>query len=101
MPSLYKMELDPDVQEVLEQLRKKIANIAGVTLQGNRLTVRWNIREHLVDVQMIIEEVTTVEESKEYLRKQRAYEEVLKKYDKKVPHLREELYIAEYNETPD
>lgn len=63
MPSLYKMNYEPEVAEVLEAMRSIIANNFGVTLTGNRLTLRWNHNGHLVHAHMIIEEVRTPTES--------------------------------------
>lgn len=45
--------------KTLEQIVNKIAKVAGVTLIGNRLTVRWNDGDALLDVHMIVESVTT------------------------------------------
>lgn len=52
---LYKAEYNATQAKILETLRARIANVAGVTLVGNRLTVRWNDEEgRLVDVHMAI-----------------------------------------------
>lgn len=65
MPSLYEMEHKPEVAEVLEAMRQKMAKVFGVTVTGNRCTVRWTMNEQLVDVHMIIENVTTIEEARD------------------------------------
>lgn len=67
MGSIYKCKMDSSESKVLEELRSKIAVIAGVTLTGNRLTVRWNQDGALVDVHMLIESVTTPEEARQEL----------------------------------
>ena len=63
MTALYEMKYPKGVLEVLEQLRERIATVAGVTLVGNRLTVRWNMGGQMVAAHMIIENVTTVREA--------------------------------------
>ena len=57
----------PGAEKVLEALRQKVATIAGVSLCGNRLTVRWTMDEQLVDVHMVITRVTTPAEAREHL----------------------------------
>ena len=48
---------------ILEQLRKKIGDVVGVTLAGNRLTVRWNDEnERLVDVHLIVISTTSLDD---------------------------------------
>lgn len=41
---IYQMTHEPEVTDVLEEMRKKIANSKefGVTLVGDRLTLRWS-----------------------------------------------------------
>jgi hypothetical protein len=46
-------------------MRLKLANEFGVTVTGNRCTVRWYIDGKLVDVHMIIENVKTPDEEPE------------------------------------
>lgn len=62
--SLYEIEHQVGVGEVLEELRARIASAAGVTLIGNRLTVRFELEGELVDAHMIIESVTTVQNAR-------------------------------------
>jgi hypothetical protein len=62
MPAIYEMTHAPAVQQTLEAMRQKLANEFGVTITGNRCTVRWHFDGKLVDVHMIIENVTTPEE---------------------------------------
>lgn len=47
-------------KEILEEMRSKIAKTFGVTLTGNRLTLRWrnSLNEDLNQVHMIISDVT-------------------------------------------
>jgi hypothetical protein len=51
------LNLHPDQAEVLEELRKKLARVMGVTLQGNRLTVRWGAGNTLHQVTLIVDEI--------------------------------------------
>ena len=40
---IYEMDHAPEIEKVLDELRVKISNGgAGVTISGNRLTVRWS-----------------------------------------------------------
>lgn len=96
MGSIYKANLEPEEAQVLEKLRKKIAEagIAGVTLQGNRLTLRWG--NPLVDVHMIVESVTTPTEAQE----NREHCERMRKLFEKYPDLEAELFYAEHREWP-
>jgi hypothetical protein len=59
---IYRTVPDARVDYVLEELREKISEIAGVTLSGNRLTIRWYPKwqkkhQKLVSVHMAILEV--------------------------------------------
>jgi hypothetical protein len=56
---IYGTGPDFRVDPILEELRAMIADKtgAGVTLNGNRLTVRWYRGKRLVDVHMVILEV--------------------------------------------
>lgn len=53
------------MEKILEEMRGKCADNFGVTLVGNRLTLRWNRKcektgkDDLVQVHMIIEEVAS------------------------------------------
>lgn len=98
MPSVYEMEHNPKVAEVLERMRAKMAEVFGVTVTGNRCTVRWNMDGQLVDVHMIIENVTTPDEYREHMAQYARMEALLKQYEKKFPNLREELTHAETGE---
>ena len=96
MTSIYKTYVTTEQQQVLEALRSRLADIAGVTLQGNRLTVRWDQDGALVDVHMIIESVTTPTEAKEGVRRSEDTRELFKKY----PDLEAELYHIDHGEWP-
>jgi hypothetical protein len=97
MPSIYRFEHSREVGELLEELRDRISNAGpGVTLQGNRLTVRWSKGDELVDVHMIIESVTTPKEAADASRKLDELRAIYKKY----PGIEAEMYHAEYGEWP-
>jgi hypothetical protein len=98
MPSVYEMEHSKEVAYVLEQMRQKVGKEFGVTLVGNRLTVRWNMDGQLVDVHMIIESVTTPTEAEEKMAQTRRLLALVDKYKKKFPDLGEELYYVEHGE---
>ena len=65
MADIYKMKHSEAVQEVLEAMRNKIASGEGlgITLVGNRVTIRFNLQKQLVNVHLIISTVTTVREA--------------------------------------
>ena len=50
------------IDDTLEELRSKISQIAGVTLQGNRLTVRWNSTEDKTKFRMVHMVILEVED---------------------------------------
>ncbi len=54
---IYNIAESQSVKNTLEELRKKIATIAGVTLIGNRLAVRFGAGETLKEVHMVILDV--------------------------------------------
>ena len=94
MGSVYKCQMDFDVEDVLEELRDKVATVAGVTLTGNRLTMRWYKDDQLVDVHMIIESVTTPAEAAQ----QSAVSDKIGEFLQKYPECSEELYFLEHGE---
>lgn len=59
---VYEIQPDQNVDPLLEQMRDRISQAAGVTLAGNRLTVRWRDRGYLREVHMVILEVDDGEE---------------------------------------
>ena len=97
MTSIYKTTMTPEQQRVVDELRSLIARVAGVTLQGNRLTVRWNQDGALVDIHMLIESVTTPTEAKEDMRQ---YKDTQELFTEKYPDLEAELYFIEHGEWP-
>ena len=97
MGSIYHCQMSQEEEQILEELRKRIAEVAGVTLVGNRMTVRFNgDRGHLVDVHMIVERVGTQSEMEDSLRKQQLMEPLFEKY----PDLSAELFYVEHGEWP-
>ena len=63
---IYNVQTTGAQRVVLEEMRKLIAKVAGVTLVGNRLTIRFMLGEKLVDVHSVIIEVTdTLDEPEE------------------------------------
>ena len=98
MPSVYQMKHEPEVEKVLEAMRVKLAQEFGVTVTGNRCTVRWNMDGQLVDVHMIIENVSTPTEGRETHERYERMQSLLKKYEKKLPEHRGELEYAETGE---
>jgi hypothetical protein len=60
MGAIYKCEMTKQEAEIVEIARQKIASTGiGITLTGNRMTVRFYHEGELVDVHMIIESVNT------------------------------------------
>jgi hypothetical protein len=96
MPSLLEIEPNLETATVLEEARKRLAKNFGVTLQGNRLTLRFTHNDELVDISTIIDEVTTPSENKESQRRSAEYRKLIEKY----PELAEELHYAETGEWP-
>lgn len=41
-------------ESILKEMRNRISEVFGVTLQGNRLTVRFYLDSELVDIHMVI-----------------------------------------------
>lgn len=95
MSSLYKMELTEQEKVVLEEMRHFLSLNLGVTVTGNRCTLRWyNKNKQLMQVHMIVESLTTPEEvEKEHERIER-----YNRLQKKHPNLAEELNYAETGE---
>lgn len=98
MPSIYQMTHEPQVEKTIEEMRLKLSKEFGVTVVGNRCTVRWHIDGQLVDVHMIIENVTTPDEAREHMLRCERFEALFKEHEKKVPSLRGDFYYAENGE---
>lgn len=88
MPDIYEMEHAPEVNAVLEDLRKKIAQSVGVTLNGNRLTCRWYHDGKLVDVHAVILNVSTPTEVRERESLRDRVADLMAKY----PELEEDFF---------
>jgi GrpB-like predicted nucleotidyltransferase (UPF0157 family) len=109
MSSLYHLteHYIQDELEVLNELRDKIAKVAGVTLVGNRLTIRWYKDGQFVDVHMLIEGVRTVDEAKnqgEADKFHKRFEQILKNHPKAAKayeDLQFELFRLEHGEYPE
>lgn len=54
---VYRTFVSNDQDAILEDLRDQIAQNAGVTLTGNRLTIRWSRGGKLVQVHCVILQV--------------------------------------------
>lgn len=100
MPDIYEMEHKGEVAEVLEHFRRTLANSFGVTLTGNRLTIRTYWKGELVDVHAAILSVTTPTEAKDVTRQANEYRAIIDKYKKKAPYLDAELFHLEHGEWP-
>jgi hypothetical protein len=62
MGAIYKCEMTQQEEAIVKIASDRIAQTGmGVTLVGNRLTVRFDFNRELVDVHMIIESVNTPE----------------------------------------
>ena len=57
---IYKIK-HPEIDLLLEAMRKRIANNMGVTLSGNRLTMRFNYNGDLVQIETVILNVSSEE----------------------------------------
>lgn len=94
MPTVY-LDIDKETADVLEQMRLKLAKEFGVTVVGNRCTVRWyDEQQNLLQVHMVIENVTTPSECQELREQIKRYAALVKKY----PWLSEEMHLIEHGE---
>lgn len=65
MGHLYRYECTEEERDVLERLRLEISSTGmGVTLQGNRLTIRFYVDGELCNIHMLIDSVDTPEEKR-------------------------------------
>ncbi len=95
MADLYEMEHPQPVAETLEEMREKLGEWFGVTLQGNRLTLRWNKDGHLVDVHAVIVSVTTPADAEEQQERAERMRKLYEKHGIKP----EDIFYAETGET--
>ncbi len=100
MPDIYEMQHKGEVAEVLEHMRLTLAHSFGVTVMGNRVTLRTYWKGELVDVHMAILRVTTPSEAKDRARRADQYRAIIDKYKNVAPHLEDELLLAELGELP-
>jgi len=82
MSSIYEMNHSPEVTKVLDKMADKMKNCFGVTITGNRCTLRWHMNDQLVDVHMIIESVKTPEEVVEHSKRKVTLDELIKRRKK-------------------
>lgn len=62
---IYELKYPEETAKILNDLQKRCAKNFGVTLVGNRLTLRWGVGSTLQQVHMIIENVDDGIESEE------------------------------------
>lgn len=92
-------DLKPGQQEVVDFLSKHIVGEVGLTQIGNRLTVRAYFKGHLVDMHMIIVDVTTLADIQEERDKDDRYSQLFAEMPKeKADRLKHDLYFAENGE---
>lgn len=94
MSAIYECRTTPEERKILEELRSKLAKNFGVTLQGNRVTVRWYRDNELVDVHMIVESLTVPTERAEAREQYDALQKLYAKY----PDLEAEMFHARHGE---
>lgn len=97
MSSTYNLTPTRDETLVLDELRRLVAQVAGVTIVGNRLTIRFMMNGNLASIHSVITEITTPAESKESLRQYEARQKLIKE---KYPDLEAELYFIEEGDWP-
>ena len=101
----FVQRISPSYEAVIEEMRTKLAENFGVTVQGTNVTVRWG-KKHLSQVSMVITDVTTPYEDEQ---KSQEYEEYLERLAYLKKRVRAEkgnfdveaaLYYLETGETP-
>jgi hypothetical protein len=97
MSEVYNLKTTRDEDAVLDELRKKVSEVAGVTIQGNRLTIRFKMDGALVNIHSAILRITTPAEEREQLRQLNARHELI---ERKYPDLDAELYFIDEGEWP-
>ena len=101
MSSFYEYDANPEQLQVMEHFRDKISESGlGVSLVGNRLTVRGDIEGQLCDMHMLISDMTTVDESRKSKEIQNQTQHYLdsmtkKESEKYWDHKAEIFYIKE------
>lgn len=95
MASVYKMDHELEVAEVLERMRLNLSEAFGVTIVGNRCTLRWNMDGQLVDVHMIVENVTTPKEAMEAKEAAIRKQKFIDNYKKLFPNFAADLQDME------
>ncbi len=90
------------IAPILEELRNRIAKVAGVTIIGNGITIRWQPEgsNQLTSVSMIITEVMLPEEGEAIDRQLRRMDNLRAKMDKKGVDIDAELYFVENGSWP-
>lgn len=92
MPEIYEMELPKEQQDVLDALRDKVS--CGITIQGNRITMRFNHAGRLCHIHTVITEISTPSDS-DFRRWQ---DKEMDKLFEKYPDLSGELFYVEHGE---
>ena len=80
MSDIYKTPVGEEYSTI-EDLRKKLAKVVGITIQGTRCTLRWfDSDQNCLSVSMIITDVRTPSECKNETEKMERYREVVKQH---------------------
>ncbi len=77
---IYEMKHSTGVEEVLNSMLDKLSGVVGITITGNRVTLRWMLRGKCVDVHMALLEVTTLSDIEEMNARSERMERLGKKY---------------------
>ena len=92
---IYRLERNQELEEAQLELRNLLSSSFGVTVQGNRVTLRWNDKnDKLKQAHMVLLEIDTETDIYEREEKRERY----KILHEKFPKLREELFWAETGE---
>ena len=84
MSSLYKCDADQEQHLVMEEFRNRISESGlGVTLNGNRLTIRGDINEQLCDMHMVILRIGVPSEMEQSIKGDRAREKYIENLTEK------------------
>lgn len=96
MPDIFETSREHTESETLDHFRDKLAEQFGVTLNGNRLTLRSRIDGNYVSIHCVILEYTTPEESKIDLE----IAEISGKVWAQHPDENAEIFYLEHGEYP-